>query len=747
LDIENLHISAMIFVVSKYLSNIDRRFAQTFIAPILQKNILKSITENSQSFQNAYDYVISLEEKNISKYTALDKESFWGIKSIFNNILNFNSPEPLYLNIASLGFENRAVFPSKNGMADSNGIKQHLDKFYDEMVAVTDIRQCYFIIQKYFYCLPVNNQPECSLSVFNAAKLTAALCICLSRDKDNLLLIKGDVSGIQDFIFSVPGKGASKGLKGRSTYLSVLSDIIAKFVLHKLELSYSNILYNGGGNFYILASAVDEDKFLETRRYISNNILNLHKGEIYIALGHTILKTDDIRTPGAFGEVWRKAGEETSKLKYKKWSEIGIKGHFGQIFGDIDDLSGNDACDVCGRTKMSINRSGSGERVCSLCRSFEDLTSDLKKAKYYCERRVEPHSVETAGSYNKILSAFGYEISFRDKPLEGFDNYKVNSTDFVQDRCVGFVFKIINLPDGDFNALARMRSDKFTDGSLMGDIKLGTLKLDVDNLGKIFILGMGKKSNIAKVMELSRMMSFFFEGYIYQLIKENKADDKLYVVYSGGDDTLLIGPYNAVFEFALNLREKFSEYVCGNHCITFSAATGIFDPKYPVTRAVAHTEEYLNAAKSYCTAYEKLPKKDKIMLFGEVFNWLEFKKIIEIRDICIELVKLSDRRAVLSKVLRSTKGFRKIVDGIEKRNKIDLLRVHRLNYYLRELHRSKNHEIRHKVEQLIKIYEDIILKNLFGKESAEKIRNIMVIPCAVRWAELNTRKCGEEDEN
>jgi CRISPR-associated protein Csm1 len=747
LDIENLHISAMIFVVNKYLSNINIEFAHSFIASILQKNILKSITENSKSFQNAYSYVASIEEENTLKHTPLDIKSFWGIKSIFNNILNFNPSESLYLNIVPLGFENQAVFPSKNGMVDSNGIKQYLEKFFNEVAAVTDIRQYYFIIQKYFHCLPVNNQPECSLSVFNAAKLTAALGICLSRDKDNLLLIKGDVSGIQDFIFSVPGKGASKGLKGRSVYLSVLSDIISKFILQKLGLFYSNILYNGGGNFYILASVVDEGKFLETRRYISSNILSLHKGEIYIALGHTILKTDDIRIPGAFGEVWRKVGEETSKLKYKKWSEIGIKDHFGQIFGNTDDLSDNDACDVCGRTGMNISRSDSGEKVCSLCRSFEDLTSDLKKAKYYCERRVEPHSVGTVSSYNKILSVFGYEVGFRDKPLEGFDNYKVNSTDFIQDKCMGFVFKIINLPDGDFDALARMRSDKFTDGSLIGDIKIGTLKLDVDNLGRIFILGMGKKSNIAGIMELSRMMSFFFEGYIYQLIKENKVDDRLYVVYSGGDDTLLIGPYNTVFEFALNLREKFRDYVCGNCCITFSAATGIFDPKYPVTRAVIRTEEYLNTAKNYCTASEKSPKKDKVMLFGEVFNWLEFKKIIEIRDICVELVKLSDRRAVLSKVLRSTKGFRKIIDGIEKRNKIDLLRIHRLNYYLRELHRSKNHEIRHKVEQLVEIYEDIMLKNLFGKESAEKVRNIMVIPCAVRWAELNTRKCGEEDES
>ena len=68
-----------------------------------------------------------------------------------------------------------------------------------------------FYYPKYFYCLPVNNQPECSLSVFNAAKLTADF-VSVCQGIDNLLLIKGDVSEFR-ISFSVPGKVHLKALR------------------------------------------------------------------------------------------------------------------------------------------------------------------------------------------------------------------------------------------------------------------------------------------------------------------------------------------------------------------------------------------------------------------------------------------------------------------------------------------------------------------------------------------------------
>lgn len=69
---------------------------------------------------------------------------------------------------------------------------------------------------------------------------------------EHFMLIKGDVSGIQDFIFHIPSKGAAKSLKGHSVYIALLSDVITRYMVREMGLEDANILYNGGGNFYIL---------------------------------------------------------------------------------------------------------------------------------------------------------------------------------------------------------------------------------------------------------------------------------------------------------------------------------------------------------------------------------------------------------------------------------------------------------------------------------------------------------------
>ena len=45
-----------------------------------------------------------------------------------------------------------------------------------------------------------------------------------------------------------------------------------------------------------------------------------------------------------------------------------------------------------------------------------------------------------------------------------------------------------------------------------GDLKLGILKMDVDNLGAIFAFGLSKTRSLSKYLTLSRLMETFF-GY------------------------------------------------------------------------------------------------------------------------------------------------------------------------------------------------------------------------------------------
>ena len=67
-------------------------------------------------------------------------------------------------------------------------------------------------------------------------------------------LISGDISGIQNFIYTIPSKGALKSLRGRSFYLEILMEQIVDELLDALQLTRANLIYNGGGHFLYIGS-------------------------------------------------------------------------------------------------------------------------------------------------------------------------------------------------------------------------------------------------------------------------------------------------------------------------------------------------------------------------------------------------------------------------------------------------------------------------------------------------------------
>ena len=69
-------------------------------------------------------------------------------------------------------------------------------------------------------------------------------------DTQGKLLLKGDFSGIQEFIFNIPSKKAAKTLKGKSFYVQALSWLAINDL--KKSCKGSEVIYDGGGNFFML---------------------------------------------------------------------------------------------------------------------------------------------------------------------------------------------------------------------------------------------------------------------------------------------------------------------------------------------------------------------------------------------------------------------------------------------------------------------------------------------------------------
>lgn len=79
-------------------------------------------------------------------------------------------------------------------------------------------------------------------------------------DEEMFLLYSMDISGIQNFIYTIGEKGALKGLRARSFYLEIMMEHIVDELLEKLSLSRANLIYAGGGHCYLLLANTDDTR-------------------------------------------------------------------------------------------------------------------------------------------------------------------------------------------------------------------------------------------------------------------------------------------------------------------------------------------------------------------------------------------------------------------------------------------------------------------------------------------------------
>ena len=694
------------------------------------------------------------------------------LRSIFEKIkesVNGINDEYVY-DIKPLSLKN--IFPSvkQTYQAIFEDYENLYDEFQAELKKVNNDTQLLFLLEKYLWCIPTRDiDKNYDISMYEHAKNTAAIALCLydqyeasditeevlnnilQDDKEQFVLINGDISGIQDFLMKVSSKGAAKSLKSHSVYLSILTDVVVKYIIDNLDLRDANLLYSGGGSFFILAPKIAEHKMKKIKNEIMLKLLKAHDGELFFAIDYIYLSPKDFID---FPNQWQMVVEKTNKQKFLKWYEINMYNNYELIFGPFDGgTKEGDHCSLCGtsyenRSKKTITIEDDEElAICSLCNSYIELTNELRNAKYLSTKKQKIDEIQKPNNYSEIFRSFGYDVEFcKSNKADGRQYYLLNDTDFLDKDCEGFKFGAYSLPkEGDkwltFEELAnKSKGDKNL---------IGILKLDVDNLGAIFGFGLQDNKTVSRITTLSRMISMYFEGYINQLIKDMKMEKSIYVVYSGGDDTFLIGAWDKVLDFAVTFRMKFSEYVCNNEKITFTAGIGIFDRRYPVIRSIEITESSLNKAKEFQYKDEKLPTKNKVSLLGEVFNWEEFKRIDDVKELLIETIEIAKEknqpnigRAMLYKIYKSTIGFRKILEDSNS-GKVDTLRFWNLAYYLREVKQMDDKYGSEFAEDIIQQYREIVLHNLMGKNKENNIRNIMIIPVATKLAEMSTKDSKE----
>ena len=522
------------------------------------------------------------------------------------------------------------------------------------------------LLQRYAWCVPA--LPDVSL--YDHSRMTAALAVCLKDQSEEMLkalegdleqstepvalLVGGDISGVQDFIYTITSRGATSALRGRSFYLQLLTEALSRYVLRELDLPVTNLIYQGGGNFYLLARPSDAARLGEIQRQISWRLLAHHRGELYLALEGAPLAARDFFA-GRIAAQWDALRRRQQQAKQRRFAELGAE--LAQLFvpqGMGGDESGE--CSVCGREHPDIAADAeTNTRKCQPCRDFEALGKDLRQASYLWLREVPPTSLpETPlsvkpGGWQAALGTFGLEagvsarVEMLPQPDAGVQLVLALNDAAVRDLAPGprtvvgrrlLVNVTPTLTRADIDALrdrqldakelAELHPDTVKPFSVLelqarGTKRLGVLRMDVDNLGLLFSEGFGKAATLSRVAALSFAIGVYFEGWVGQLAERanRKHGDVLYSIYSGGDDLFFVGAWDVVVELAREIRVDLGRFAAGHPGIHASGGIALVGGKYPLYQAAADAGEAEHAAKAH-------PGKDAVTFLGQTLPWAKF---------------------------------------------------------------------------------------------------------------------------
>lgn len=658
----------------------------------------------------------------------------------------FDGSERRYFPLKRLALEREVIFAQSSPQVTQQAYERYWVSFHQEVQKLlsNDWLGLYHLLKKYCWCVlsSATRGEEHDISLFDHLRVTAAIAACLESDgcsedelkqlrsgaseirqKPRFLLLKGDISGIQDFIYTITSKGAAKGLRGRSVYLQLLAEAVAHWILRRLELPFVNLLYQGGGHFMLLLPAGAASKLSALQEELTTKMLESHGTILYVALGWVPLSADDF-APERFPMKWQEASERVRHAKQHRLRELGAE-MFQQVF-EPQGQAGK-TCDICQSEDPAGLIQDEDKEKCHLCKSFEDLGSEVAKAQYLMVAELKKEESRGHG-YERALAQFGCAVKFLSKlemPGAGARHailYRLNDTDFLTDETLlwagearakgiesslGFRFLANVTPlsnDGnilDFDELAAQSR---------GIQRLGILRMDVDKLGHIFAQGI-PNATISRIATVSSLMQLFFEGWVHRATDEFK--DKIYAIYSGGDDLFFVGAWDAVVELAWKIREDFKSFTC-NDRVTLSAGIAVEERKFPLYQAARNAGDALESAKA-------LPGKNAIGYLGKELNWAQFAKARDLKERLVALLQGRQGEAVPRSLLTKLSNAYALYEKYKKQNRPKW--TIRLIYditQLRQAHKEFDRELWELCERI----------------GSDELIDFLDVP--VRWAEMLT---------
>lgn len=510
------------------------------------------------------------------------------------------------------------------------------------------------LLEIYTSCIPsATNDKLKDISLFDHLKTTAAIATALydhhhaannmtpaavkDHNIEKFVLVGGDLSGIQPYIFELANVGVggtAKRLRARSFYVSCLAEVACHKILRTFDLPRCNVLLQSGGRFYVLLPLLPDTEARLRAIEHSIDAWCQHEiaGQIAVNLAWVSAKPTELET---FPELLRRLQIRLSESKHRALSAALIAdGRWVEsaFVRSISCSHEDGICTVCGKEPADAVDEESAERSGPRCRQDRDIGSQLPRTKY-----IAFYESPDEGRFQVLDHSFGLFVDDR-IPGTPYLVVAVNHIDLapVSRHPVAFRFIAKHIPVAGPDSCTACDQNEACDVApedrprpgqplffqclalrSRGRRSLAFLKGDVDHLGKTFCFGFPEpERSISRVTALSRSLDLFFSGYVEQLLAAEFPET--YTVFSGGDDFLLVGPWDRMLDLAARLQADFHRFTIGR--LTLSAGAVLARPRSPVAIAVELADQALEQSKEH-KATGATESRNQFTAFGTTIKW------------------------------------------------------------------------------------------------------------------------------
>lgn len=520
---------------------------------------------------------ISAEHDRRKNINDTGDENKWNNKAALKTVfsyLNGTSTEQFAYPARDLNPENKIIYPlpKQDIFATQDKyyeLKKIIDDNLEKDISPNSLLELLESTMTYITS-STDNEQNSDISLFDHSKITAAIASCLYQyfeennisdykknlvtsyddDKKYYMLVSGDISGIQDFIYTISSKGALKSLRARSFYLEIMLEHIVDEILSINNLYRCNLLYTGGGHFYMLLPNTKKvnDSIKTAQNKINDWFVHEFGINLYIAISSVEASSNDLKNTK---EIFNEVSKKLSKNKLSRYTKSQLK----TLLTPIKNISSRE-CAICNTSTKNIRERefiDSKQEVCDTCYNLfkigEKLIDDNIKiiiSKSKDDDALKMPSLDDNEKYLKVNSDNKYDKADRIYVI----NDRQTGDKYATKLFVGNYCTKQNGKTADFNDL--LKDNK-------GINRLAVLRCDVDNLGQTFINGLPDDySTISRTTSLSRQLSLFFKFYINNICKskisgeadkelknfslddsDTTTEKHLSIVYSGGMTYLL----------------------------------------------------------------------------------------------------------------------------------------------------------------------------------------------------------------